>query len=179
MVDSYLSTKFGIYSLNGFWENASHERMTDNSPYQYAITSGCDPGLWTTRANYVDSLLLCNARGASRLVKEYPHCNCQWHWIYCLGSYLIVQLNFPYMTSINPWSATCVYSNNSNLPLCCLSSQNLFEQSLRPCYPQTKLLGRGEGECSQMHVLTQTNPHNSQSGEKRYTQMHIILVIET
>ncbi len=29
MVDSYLSTKFGINLLDGFWENAFHERMDD------------------------------------------------------------------------------------------------------------------------------------------------------
>ncbi len=30
VVDSYLSTKFGINSLDGFWENAVYERMTDD-----------------------------------------------------------------------------------------------------------------------------------------------------
>ncbi len=42
MVDSYLSIKFGINLLDGFWENASHGRTTDNSPSQYAIISGCE-----------------------------------------------------------------------------------------------------------------------------------------
>ncbi len=43
MVDSYLSTKFGINLLDGFWENAFYGRMdgrtTDNGRPRHGISS--------------------------------------------------------------------------------------------------------------------------------------------
>ncbi len=38
MVDSYLSTKFGINLLDSFWENAFYGRMDDGRP-RHGISS--------------------------------------------------------------------------------------------------------------------------------------------
>ena len=39
MVDSYLSTKFGINLFDGFWENAFYGRTPDDGRLRHGISS--------------------------------------------------------------------------------------------------------------------------------------------
>ena len=39
MVDSYLSTKFGINFIDGFWKNAFYERTADDRRLRHNISS--------------------------------------------------------------------------------------------------------------------------------------------
>ncbi len=56
MVDSYLSTKFHVYSIHGFWAPRVHGHHQKTGPIQYLIN-------WTTRA------------------KNQPELGWQWpHW---------------------------------------------------------------------------------------------------